>query len=131
MSGCEVLLELFIYSGSLFFPLNFTFFFSLIVRLSDIHDVLFHPSLDLSLVALVVHSSLLLFTVTFILFSLILAFSALIYCRITIFELRLHVLAGFVWTCGRVIQCCMLFDLPSTGCLPHYHQPRCIPGPRL
>jgi hypothetical protein len=130
MSGCDIQLELFIYSVSLFFSLNITFHVLLSFDCTVIHDVLFHPSLDLSLVALVVHSSLLLFIVTFF-FSLILAFSALIYCRITIFELRLHVLAGFVWTCGRVIQCCMLFDLPSMGRLPHYHQPRCIPGPRL
>lgn len=64
MSGCEVQHELFIIRF-LFFSLNFTFLFLLSFNCTEIHDVLFHPSLDLSLVALVVHSSLLLFTVTF------------------------------------------------------------------
>ena len=78
MSGCDVQLELFIYSVSLFFSLNFTFHFLLSFDCTDIHDFLFHPSLDLSLVALVVHSSLLLFIVTFFfLYSLLLCFNIL------------------------------------------------------
>jgi hypothetical protein len=106
MSECQSPAPSIYFVSFLFLVIHFSFFCFIARDCTETHDVLFHPSLHLPLAALIV-SPCFSSCHVFFCFLCLLCFNIL---WDTIFELRLDVLAGFVWTRGRVIRCC-IFDL--------------------